>query len=52
MTEQEKKDLADWLKPENIEQARRNVHSLVDKITSPGILHRVWMILTRAYNVQ
>ena len=52
MAEHDRKWHENFLNPENIEQARMEVHRLVDRITSPGVLHRVYMILTRAYNVQ
>ena len=52
MNDSDRKWQEEFLNPQNIQQARREVHRLVDKITSPGVLHRVYMILTRAYNVQ
>lgn len=36
----------------NEEQLREAIHRLTDKITSASVLHRVYMILQRAYNAQ
>lgn len=34
------------------EQMRKDIHRLVEKVKSISILHRVYMILMRAYNAQ
>lgn len=34
----------------DVEQLRQSIHILAEQVKSPSVLHRVYMILTRAFN--